>query len=184
MPSRARIVSGDLVAYGGGQVGENNYDEFNNIMSGLDPNISYYTTPGNHDARYNSGIDNYKYKIRSDIDYVADIDSLGIRLVSMYSGSDKSVLAFKKICLWWVCGWMIWIDCHPEGAGLTDDQYTWLHDRLVERPDLRKILFTHHPIVWCSKKDAYGSSEDNCGNACIYCAESKLGKKMYIGNNG
>jgi hypothetical protein len=165
------VVSGDLAAWGSGGGGEENFVDFNDAMSGLNPAVQYYTCPGNHDARWGQeAIDNYKNKINTELNYREDMPSLGVRLISMFSGADESVWHFYPIfCIWGFCIYFPGnFDIKPEGEGLSSSQYDQLHTWLNEEPTLKKIVFMHHPIVWCSKESCFGNKENECGNACIW----------------
>jgi 3',5'-cyclic AMP phosphodiesterase CpdA len=162
------IVSGDLVAYGADTPGWLSYLAFKDIMDDL--NMPYYTCPGNHDTRYDSSLYNYTQHWPK-LDYIVDIDTLGIRLISLFSGYDKSTCCgWETFCLWGVCITVPWFDHYPEGSGLTPVQYDslsgWLND--PSAADLKKIVFLHHPVMFCSKDYAQNDQERNCGNACIW----------------
>ncbi len=118
------LITGDLVNWGGGIEGIENYAEFLNSVSKLD--VLWHSSPGNHD--HYGGIANYYKYIDDRVNYPFSYGYT--HFMSLNSGSGASP------------------PIPPRGSGLSDYQMNWLKNELVlNQNKLNKIIFMHHPAV-------------------------------------
>lgn len=154
------ILTGDIVDWGAGEQGADNFEDF--ITHGSYPNwyldsgknIPIYFSPGNHDYRerykFGSGdmLKNYHKLIEPNANYYFNFGNTHV--ISLNSGHD----ILKP---WWL---------PPYGGGLTDPQMEVLEDDLYRDLSHNKIIFMHHPAI---TSDNFGTINQNRDNFIENC---------------
>ncbi len=152
------VVSGDLVDWGAGASGQENFEKFIEIMNRLD--IDWYVVPGNHDARYGVGttsipiplegdaFGNYNELMPEEHDLVNKLKDYGdVVVFGLNSGWDELNSNTSPF--------------PPEGSGINSEQLENLEEKLdlldgikdsKDSSGKKKVIFMHHPTSWKDKK--------------------------------
>ena len=148
------IVSGDLVDWGAGESGQQNFEKFIEIMDKLD--TDWYVVPGNHDCRNGAGSASIPIPLEGDrfVNYYAQIpaehdltyrlkDKGEVVIIGVNSGWDELNLDTSPF--------------PPEGSGLSNEQIASLESKLdsldgvkddKDSSGKKKIIVMHHPTHW------------------------------------
>ncbi len=155
------VVTGDLVEWGGfGLTGALNcitfsdcfYEKDEQLYLDSDYTIPVYTTPGNHDYRWGTKLNNYHRFINPN--HVEDED----RYIIEYENLSLFFLDSGHDYLLNPLGWVRSDGLHVKGSGLYDDDIIWLNDSLNSCESNHKIVLMHHPAI--SERDSFGKMLD------------------------
>jgi predicted MPP superfamily phosphohydrolase len=164
------VLTGDLVAVGGGIIGALNYRTFlecfhkkdGQLYADSDYTIPVYTIPGNHDYLLHFNLINYHRFI--DNKHTIKFNIMG--LLENRQLNDRYTITHENLTLIFLDtghGYLIkpseWI--HLKGSGLNYwFDIEWLDSVLVDCDTKHKIICMHHPAVNWGEYDTFGRNKD------------------------
>ncbi|MBD3263177.1 hypothetical protein GF374_02250 [Candidatus Woesearchaeota archaeon] len=156
------LISGDVVDWGAGESGSENFRIFFQSINKLDSDIDLYLVPGNHDCRYGlistsipiplegDKFENYYSLVPAKNDLTTGVADLGdVVVIGLNSGRDE-LNSFTS-------------PFPPEGSGLSNTQISSLEEKLdaldgvengVDNSGKEKIIMMHHPTFWKNEDGA------------------------------